>query len=109
MGRQEIGLAEVAREGEGGVLRDQREPGSPTVQEVNGGDGTDVHALKGPGGQASWCLESNCPKVGQPSTSELCSDWLPHQEESLHPAASDASSYLCSPPLPSPRASATLC
>lgn len=84
VGRQETGLAGVASEGEGGVLRDQREPGSPTVQEVNGGDGTDVHAPKGPGGQASWCLESNCPKVGQPSTSELCSDWPPHQEYPPH-------------------------
>ena len=84
VGRQETGLAGVAHEGEGGVQSDQREPGSPTVQEVNGGDGTDVQALQGPGGQAAWCLESDCPKVGQLSTSELCSDWLAHQEHPPH-------------------------
>lgn len=39
---------------------------------------------KGPGGQAAWCLESDCPEVGQPSTSELFSDWLPHQEHPPH-------------------------
>ena len=83
-GRQETGLAGVAHEGEGGVQSDQREPGSPAVQEVNGGDGTDVQALQGPGGQAAWCLESDCPKVGQLSTSELCSDWLAHQEHPPH-------------------------
>ena len=113
VGRQETGLAGVAHEGEGGVQSDQREPGSPTVQEVNGGDGTDIQALQGPGGQAAWCLESDCPKVGQPSTSKLCSDWLAHQEHPPHfprsPGGTRASSYLCSPPLPSPRASTALC
>lgn len=84
VGRQETGLAGVAHEGEGGVQSDQREPGSPTVQEVNGGDGTDIQALQSPGGQAAWCLESDCPKVGQPSTSKLCSDWLAHQEHPPH-------------------------
>lgn len=84
VGRQETGLAGVAHEGEGGVQSDQREPGSPTVQEVNGGDGTDIQALQSPGGQAAWCLESDCPKVGQPSTSKLYSDWLAHQEHPPH-------------------------
>lgn len=46
VGRQEAGLAGVAHEGEGGVRSDQREPGSPTGQEANGGDGTDAQALQ---------------------------------------------------------------
>lgn len=82
------------------------------------GEMAQMHKLcKGPGGQATWCLESDCPEIGQPRPASSSQTGFPtrsthispdHQEEPL-PSAALGASYLFSPPLPSPRASTALC
>ena len=97
VGRQEAGLAGVAHEGEGGVRSDQREPGSPTGQEANGGK-LPLQAVAAPPPQAPGMnptarplSEGGAMRPGQASLLGYKSRtgfWFPEHQPPAHSAPS---------------------